>query len=52
MEDVRRIKVQLTNASSGIEEARRVLDGMAERVRAHLAQIDSLVAAAVADVAE
>jgi hypothetical protein len=50
LEDVRRIKVQLTNASSGIEEARRILDGMAERVRGHLAQIDSLVAAA--DVVE
>jgi hypothetical protein len=46
LEDVRRIKVQLTNASSGIEEARRVLDGMAERVRGHLGAIDSLVAAA------
>src|SRR5919198_1329313 len=30
MDDVRRIKVQLTNAAGGIEEARRVLDGMAE----------------------
>src|SRR4051794_10817113 len=46
MEDVRRIKVQLTNAAGGIEEARRVLDGMAERVRAHLGTIDSLVASA------
>ena len=46
MEDVRRIKLHLTNAAGGIEEARRVLDGMAERVRAHLAQIDTLVAAA------
>src|SRR3954466_13456709 len=46
LEDVRRIKVQLTNASSGIEEARRVLDGMAERVRGHLGAIDSLVAGA------
>lgn len=50
MEDVRRIKVQLTNASSGIEEARRVLEGMAERVRSHLGAIDALVAAA--DAAE
>ena len=50
LEDVRRIKVQLTNASTGIEEARRILDGMAERVRGHLAQIDALVASA--DVAE
>jgi hypothetical protein len=46
MEDVRRIKVQLTNAAGGIEEARRVLDGMAERVRGHLSAIDALVAGA------
>jgi hypothetical protein len=46
LEDVRRIKVQLTNASSGIEEARRILDGMAERVRGHLGAIDTLVASA------
>ncbi len=46
LEDVRRIKVQLTNASSGIDEARRVLDGMAERVRGHLGAIDALVASA------
>jgi hypothetical protein len=52
MEDVRRIKVQLTNAAGGIEEARRVLDGMAERVRAHLAQIDALVAAVSVDLTE
>src|SRR4051794_5891730 len=43
MEDVRRIKLHLTNATSGIDEARRVLEGMAERVRAHLAQIDTLL---------
>src|SRR3954464_14660197 len=49
LEDVRRIKVQLTNASSGIDEARRVLDGMAERVRGHLGAIDALVASAGAD---
>jgi len=44
MEDVRRIKLHLTNAGNGIEEARRVLEAMAERVRAHLAQIDTLLA--------
>jgi Uncharacterized protein conserved in bacteria (DUF2130) len=43
MEDVRRIKGQLTGAVGGIEEARKVLDGMADRVRAHLAQIDAMV---------
>jgi hypothetical protein len=46
MEDVRRIKTQLTSASTGIEQARMLLDGMAERVRAHLGQIDLLVARA------
>src|SRR4051794_5291912 len=45
MEDVRRIKLQLTNAGNSIEEARRVLDAMAERVRGHLAQIDALLVA-------
>jgi hypothetical protein len=49
MEDVRRIKVQLTNAAGGIEEARRVLDGMAERVRGHLSAIDALVAAGASE---
>jgi hypothetical protein len=44
MDDVRRIKVQLTNAAGGIEEARKALEAMAERVRAHLAQIDALLA--------
>jgi hypothetical protein len=49
MEDVRRIKLHLTNAAGGIEEARKALEGMAERVKAHLGQIDALVAAAEAD---
>jgi uncharacterized coiled-coil DUF342 family protein len=46
MEDVRRIKSQLTGASGQIDEVRRLVEGMAERVRGHLAQIDALVAAA------
>ena len=46
MEDVRRIKLHLTNAAGGIESARGVLEGMAERVRGHLAAIDALVVAA------
>ena len=33
MDDVRRIKLHLTNAAGGIESARGVLEGMAERVR-------------------
>ena len=46
MEDVRRIKVQLTNASGGIEEARKIVDAMAANVRGHLAAIQHLLAAA------
>jgi Uncharacterized protein conserved in bacteria (DUF2130) len=46
MEDVRRIKSQLTNATSGIETARKILDAMATGVRAHLAAIEALLAGA------
>jgi hypothetical protein len=46
MEDVRRIKSQLTNAGNGIDQARALLDTMATGVRAHLAQIEALLAAA------
>ena len=46
MEDVRRIKVQLTNAGGGIEEARKLVDAMAANVRGHLASIQQLLAAA------
>jgi TolA-binding protein len=46
MEEGRRIRQQLTHASNGIEAAREILDGMERRVKAHLAQIDGMVAAA------
>jgi DNA repair exonuclease SbcCD ATPase subunit len=46
MEDVRRIKSQLTNATNGIEQARAFVDAMAATVRQHLAAIDSLIDAA------
>jgi hypothetical protein len=46
MEDVRRIKSQLTGATNGIAEARSILETMAEGVRAHLTRIEALVAAA------
>ena len=46
MEDVRRIKTQLTNASGGIEAARAILDAMAAGVRGHLTEIEALLAAA------
>ena len=47
MEDVRRIKQQLTGAETGIDTARSILDGMAERVRGHLREIQELAASAV-----
>jgi len=43
MEDVRRVKSQLTGATTAITEARTILDAMAAAVRAHLGQIDALV---------
>jgi hypothetical protein len=49
MDEVRRIKLHLTNAAGGIEQARAVLDGMAERVRGHLGQIEALVEAGAAE---
>ncbi|MEA2375241.1 MAG: hypothetical protein QOD53_1704 [Thermoleophilaceae bacterium] len=45
MEDVRRIKQQLTGAETGIDSARSILDGMADRVRAHLREIETLASA-------
>jgi hypothetical protein len=49
MEEVRRIKQQLTHAVNGIESAREIVDSLDRRVRAHLAQIDALLAPTVAD---
>jgi hypothetical protein len=49
MEDVRRIKSQLTGAAGQIDEAYKTVGAMADRVRGHLAQIDALVAAAADD---
>jgi hypothetical protein len=49
MENVRRIKSQLTNASNGIENARAFLDAMAAEVRAHLTAIETLLADAGAE---
>ena len=43
MDEVRRIKLHLTNAAGGIEQARAVLEGMAERVRGHLAAVAALI---------
>jgi hypothetical protein len=49
MEDVRRIKQQLTHAANGIEGARSVLEELDRRVRLHLGQIDALLAPVVED---
>ena len=49
MDDVRRIKSQLTTAGNGIEAARKILEDMAERVRHHLVHVDALVAAGTGD---
>jgi hypothetical protein len=49
MDDVRRIKSQLTTAAGGIDGARKILEDMADRVRSHLAQVDALVAAGTGD---
>lgn len=45
LEEERRMKGQLTNATTAIENARQILIGMGESVRAHLAEIDRLVVA-------
>lgn len=49
MEDVRRVKSQLTQATTGIEQAKQILDAMATGVRGHLQQLDALLASAEAD---
>jgi hypothetical protein len=49
MDDVRRIKSQLTTAAGGIDAARRILEDMAARVRSHLEQVDALVVAGTDD---
>jgi hypothetical protein len=50
MDDVRRIKSQLTAATTGIESARRIIDEMADRVRGHLVRVDELVVAGTGDM--
>ncbi|HEY0632246.1 MAG TPA: hypothetical protein VGC98_09340 [Thermoleophilaceae bacterium] len=44
MEQVRRIKSQLTGAKSSVDNANSILDEMAGQVREHLREIDRLVA--------
>jgi len=52
MEDVRRVKQQLTGARTSIDKAEKIVGEMAERVRAHLAEIDALLAPAAEAEAE
>jgi hypothetical protein len=44
MEDVRKVKSQLTGAKTSIDNARQILEAMADRVREHLSDIEGLVA--------
>ncbi len=43
MEDVRRIKQQLTGARTQIDKAGEIVEAMAARVRAHIVEIDALI---------
>jgi hypothetical protein len=43
MEDVRKVKSQLTGAKTNIDNAYKHVDEMALRVRGHLAEVDLLV---------
>ena len=46
MEDVRRIKSQLTGAVTSIDKGSEILEAMAVQVRDQLRQVDELVLAA------
>ena len=46
LEEGRRIRQQLTHAANGVEAAREILDAMERRVKAHLAQVDQMLAEA------
>jgi hypothetical protein len=52
MEDVRRIKQQLTGATTQIKTAAEIVTGMADRVKGYLADVNELLAAADGDEAE
>lgn len=49
MDEVRRIKTQLSNARTGIDNAQGIVETMATTVRGHLARIDELLAAGTPD---
>ena len=44
LEEGRRIRQQLTHAANGVEAAREILGAMEHRVKAHLEQVDALLA--------
>jgi hypothetical protein len=44
LEDVRKVKSQLTGAKTGIDTAYELIDAIAERVRAQLTEVEALVA--------
>jgi hypothetical protein len=44
MEDVRKVKSQLTGAKTSIDNARQLVEAMADRVREHLTDIEGLLA--------
>ncbi len=52
MEDIRRIKQQLTGARTQIDKAGEIVESMSARVRRHLADIDGLVGARRCDRAD
>jgi hypothetical protein len=52
LEEGRRIRQQLTHAANGVAMARDILDGMERRVKAHLEQVDALLAPADDDDAD
>jgi hypothetical protein len=43
MDDVRRVKSQLTSAENGISNAKEILEELARRVRTELAEVDALL---------
>lgn len=49
MDEVRRVKTQLSNARTGIDNAQGIVETMATTVRGHLARIDELLAAGIPD---
>jgi hypothetical protein len=52
VEDVRRVKSQLTQAKSSIDEAQSIVEALAGSVRGHLGQIESLLREADAEAVD